>query len=196
MLQKTQSSALQTKVKVSFPNRLSAGERGLLQFAVIDDEDKTLHIACGHGTLLRELSKQHRCEMCGTTNDIEALRYARQTLTDADIIYAQPEEIPWHDESFTVLLCSSSFTDMTNPRHLLKESLRVLKPGGQMVIALPWYPAPISTVFNRMEGSNYYYSKQEAIAALEVMGFESVTWHSNELGNCVVVGWKPKYQYS
>jgi len=200
MLQKTHSSVSRQGTKVIQPSRMSAGERGLLQFAIIDDEDRLLHIACSKGTLLRELLRKYHCEACGTTNNLEDLRHARQTLPDSDIIYAQPDEIPWRDESFSVIMCNAAYNQVDDPGKMLEESMRVLKPGGQILIALTWYPTPIAGVINYFTGQAgtespiYCYSKQEAIASLEAMGFESVTWHSNELGSSVVIGWKPKYQ--
>lgn len=200
MLQKTQSSVSRQRVKASPSNRLSAGERGLLQLAVIDDEDRLLHIACSKGVLLRELLKRYSCETCGTTNSLENLRYSRQMLPEADVIYAQPDEIPWRDESFSVLMCNAAYNQVENPGRMMEEAMRVLKPGGQILIALPWYPVPIAGVINYLanqagtENPTYCYSKQEAVASLEAMGFESVTWHPNELGSSVVVGWKPKFQ--
>jgi Methylase involved in ubiquinone/menaquinone biosynthesis len=202
MLQKTQSTISIKKAKQSVSRRLNAGEKGLLQFAVIDDGDTVLQISCSGGALLREMLRKHHCQVCGTTGDMAALRVARQSLPDADIIYAQPDDIPWRDESFSILLCNVDFGQIEDPARLLKEAMRVLKPGGQMLMTLTWYPSPISHMlnyFSRQEGfenSNHCYSKQEAIATLEVMGFESVTWHTNEFGSSVVIGWKPKYQYA
>ena len=86
MLQKTQSSISRQRVKTSHSGRLSAGERGLLQFAMIDEDDKLLHIACSQGALLRELMMRHRCEACGTTNTIENLRHSRNFIQQAPFI--------------------------------------------------------------------------------------------------------------
>lgn len=198
MLQKTEASYRKSHAKVSAQPRLCAADKGLLRLAVIDDDDRVLHVSCANGALISLMTKKHRCQFCGTTHDLEKMRAARETLPEADVLYCQPDEIPWRDESFSVLMCSMPFYEMDDPGKMLSESLRVLKPGGQILLALPWYPAPLNHLMNYMarqgdlERTPVCYTRQEAVAALEVMGFESVTWHAQELGSAVVVGWKAK----
>lgn len=199
MLPKAQATyADKRQVKAIAKEKLTAGEKGFFRLAVIDEDDKVLHVSCATGTLLSRLTEKYSCSFCGTTDDLPKMRRARSALPQADIIYAEPDDIPWHDDSFAVVMCSAPFFQMEDPGKMLVEVLRVLKPGGQFLISLPWYPAPINQMLNAlmrrsdMERPPVYYTKQEAMASLEAMAFEAVSFHPESFGTAVVIGWKAK----
>lgn len=196
MLQKTQEPLLMQAAAPMGLNRLTAAMRGICQWAVIDEGDRVLDMDCGSGALLRALAQKASCQLCGMTQDVERSRQARCQLPDADILFAQPEDIPWHDEAFDLVVCTLPLNAMDNPKRSLSEVLRVLKKGGQFLLANPWYPSPLRQLVNHFsfqadEGKGpACYSRQDIMAALEAAGFENVTWHTPELGMSVTVGWR------
>lgn len=47
------------------------------------------------------------------------------------------DEFPWADGTFDAITCMHVVEHLASPRHLLRESARVLKPGGRMYIETP-----------------------------------------------------------
>jgi SAM-dependent methyltransferase len=72
----------------------------------------------------------------GIDFDFEALAIARGkgfTVTQADVQFG----LPFKDASFTSIDCQHVIEHVENPLYLMKECLRVLKPGGRAVIVTP-----------------------------------------------------------
>ena len=72
----------------------------------------------------------------GIDFDIEALHIARGkgfTVANADV----QQGLPFKDGSFTSIDCQHVIEHVENPLFLMKECLRVLKPGGRAVIVTP-----------------------------------------------------------
>ncbi len=176
--------------------RMSSSVRALAQWAAIDAGDKVLDMACGNGELLFHLGKQVECELCGIVPTMEQVRTVRSMIPTADIMYAQPEDIPWKDASFDVVLCSLPFYLMEDPGKVLQEAIRVLKPGGEFLMAADWYPMPLRQVLNYFFGyveepqRPICYGKHEMLASLESVGFQKVTWRAADIRVGVTIGWK------
>ncbi|HWQ18651.1 MAG TPA: methyltransferase domain-containing protein [Methanotrichaceae archaeon] len=93
------------------------------------------------------------------------------------------EHLPWRDESFDIVTCIASFHHYPNPQRVLMEMRRVLRPGGNVIIADPWAPEPlrflanliIKTPFNK-GGDLRVYSQREMQELLEKSGLTSIKW--------------------
>lgn len=53
------------------------------------------------------------------------------------------DELPWHDSTFDAITCMHVVEHLSSPRHLLRQSARLLKPGGRMYIETP-HPATVT----------------------------------------------------
>jgi demethylmenaquinone methyltransferase/2-methoxy-6-polyprenyl-1,4-benzoquinol methylase len=108
--------------------------------AQIPTGSTVLEIGCGPGTFAE------RIEGCEVTcldpipamldvarTRINAARSERQE-TAATFVAGTAEEIPLSDNSFDVVCCIFSFRDFQDKRKGLEEILRVLKPGGKLII--------------------------------------------------------------
>ncbi len=196
MLSKAENHAVLPKPAMAFKGRLTPSMHALLQWAAIDAGDKVLDMACGNGALLRLISRRTDCHLCGIASSVDQYRSVRATLPNADILFSQPEDVPWHEGSFDVVMCGMSMSAMEDPGKVLKEALRVLKPGGQFLLASAWYPAPLRQLVNRMNGrveeeqSPLLYGKHEMLATLEAAGFRKVTWRAVDMRVGVTIGWK------
>ncbi len=49
----------------------------------------------------------------------------------------ESDELPWQDSTFDAITCMHVVEHLSNPRHLLRQSARLLKPGGRMYIETP-----------------------------------------------------------
>ena len=196
MLSKAENHATLPKPAVAAKGRLTPAMHALAQWAAIDVGDKVLDMACGSGALLRMIGQQIECGLCGIAASVEQYRTVRSMLPDADILFAQPEDIPWRENSFDVVLCGLPFYSMEDPGKVLKEALRVLKPGGQFLLATTWYPAPLRQLVNCFSGrwedvqSPVLYGKHEMLATLEAVGFRNVTWRAADMRVGITIGWK------
>ena len=196
MLSKAENHAMLPKPAAAAKGKMTPAMHALAQWSAIDAGDKVLDMACGNGALLNMVSQQIECNLCGITSSMEQYRYLRTILPNADILFAQPEDIPWRENSFDVVICSLSFQSMEDPGKVLKEALRVLKPGGQFVLATTWYPTPLRQLFNKFTNkwdesdAPIMYGKHEMMATLESVGFQNVTWRAADIRIGITIGWK------
>ena len=106
--------------------------------------DKVLDAYVGNGLMLEYLQRNMECEVCGVSDDMQCVRTSRSRLRNADIVYASREDIPWKEDTFDSVylkIVTSSPTEAA-----LEEILRVLKPGGQLLIGFRTIPAPFRQV--------------------------------------------------
>lgn len=196
MLSKAENNATLPKQSIAPKFKMPPAMHALAQWAAIDAGDKVLDMACGNGSLLRLISQQIECDLCGIASSIEQYRSVRAMLPEADVLYAQPEDIPWRDHSFDVVMCGLPFYAMEEPGKVLKEALRVLKPGGQFLLATTWYPAPLRQLVNCLSvrgeenESPVMYGKHEMLATMEAVGFQNVTWRATDMRVGITIGWK------
>lgn len=109
----------------------------VLNFSDIKDNDKVIEIGCEAGYLLKHLL---------VAKEVVGLDIARNALEDAkrDIksdkvkfICADASNIPYQDSYFDKVICSQTLEHLNNPDEVVKEMLRVIKPGGTVVISVP-----------------------------------------------------------
>ena len=99
-----------------------------------------LEVGCGPGTFAERIVA---CEVTCLDPIPAMLDVARNRVNDsraargeepANFIEGTAEEIPLPDNSFDVVCCLFSFRDFQDKRKGLEEILRVLKPGGKLLI--------------------------------------------------------------
>lgn len=94
---------------------------------------KVLDVACGTGDMVVELQK-HGCIVTGIDLSDEMLAVARQKAPTATYMIADAEQLPFDDETFDAVTCAFGVRNFVHLEQGLNEMLRVLKPGGRMVI--------------------------------------------------------------
>lgn len=93
-----------------------------------------LDAACGTGRHAAYLSeKGHR--VIGVDRSPEMLRIARAKLPDAEFHEADLEDIPLPDDHVDVVVCALALTHVGALAPVLAELVRVLKPGGHLVLS-------------------------------------------------------------
>ena len=200
MLSKAQSKELHNEAIHITREKLTALQRGMLLWAVTDPGDKVLEMDVQNGAMLNHLRMERECEVCGVSDSMEAVRVARTEVQNADILYALAQDIPWHDASIdTVFLRREARREAVEPM-MMQEILRVLKPGGQLVMGALAYPTPVRQLLNLVSTeedglrSERYSSAQRHREALEKYGFCQISWHQIDLRNGVAIAWKPNWE--
>lgn len=101
---------------------------------------RVLDIAAGTGDLTRAFAKRVGPTGCVVHTDINEamLRVGRDRLVDEGIIMpsvlCDGEQLPFADNSFDIVSVAFGLRNMTHKDRALSEFLRVLKPGGKLLV--------------------------------------------------------------
>ncbi|MDD4335470.1 MAG: class I SAM-dependent methyltransferase [Desulfotomaculaceae bacterium] len=144
-----------------------------------------LDIGCGTGAILsRALSEFAGIQACGIDLSRKMIEKAAEVLgPGVQLVVGDSDDLPWPHNFFDLVVCNSSFHHFPEPVKVLNEINRVLKPGGRIIIAEPWWSRPkrffinmfLNSPFNYL-GDVRIYSEAETRALLEGCGFASVGW--------------------
>jgi demethylmenaquinone methyltransferase/2-methoxy-6-polyprenyl-1,4-benzoquinol methylase len=94
---------------------------------------KVLDVACGTGDMAVELLRQG-CSVTGVDLSNEMMAIAKRKAPQAEYRLADVERLPFGDASFDAVTCAFGVRNFVHLEQGLSEMLRVLKPGGRMVI--------------------------------------------------------------
>ena len=94
-----------------------------------------LDVACGTGDMCVELLKRG-CEVTGVdlSEEMLAIAKVKSERLKVKVEIADAENLPFEDESFDGVTCAFGVRNFVHLEQGLSEMLRVLKPGGTMVI--------------------------------------------------------------
>ncbi len=92
-----------------------------------------LDVACGTGDMASELCSRG-CTVVGVDLSEEMLAIARRKVVNGKWEIADAENLPFEDGSFDAVTCAFGVRNFVHLKQGLSEMLRVLKPGGTMVI--------------------------------------------------------------
>ncbi|MBR3019152.1 MAG: methyltransferase domain-containing protein [Clostridia bacterium] len=158
--------------------RMNTAMRACVSWAAIEEHDKILDMACGEGEMLAYLNDQLKLTLCGMCKSAEQARAISEMLGEADVIPALMEDIPWRNNTFDVVMLPARMRG--DPKRILDEVIRVLRPGGQFVMA--------SRVM-AFRGDNDM-NRREIMRMMQEAGFREVSFRATWLCGAIV-GWKP-----
>lgn len=92
-----------------------------------------LDVACGTGDMVQELQKRG-CLVTGVDLSEEMLTIAKSKAPTATYMIADAEHLPFENDCFDAVTCAFGVRNFVHLEQGLGEMLRVLKPGGRMVI--------------------------------------------------------------
>lgn len=91
------------------------------------------------------------------------------------VIAGVGERLPFKNSSFSSILIAITICFVSEPERVLKESFRILKPGGHIVIAFIERNSPWEKFYSRKESPFYkianFYSTDEIIQMINSAGF-------------------------
>lgn len=166
----------------------------ILRLMVSYPGDIILDANCMEGTLLRRLARRYpQAELCGACYTPPQVRYARHLAEDADIMFSDERELPWMSESMDVAFIARGFHEMDNPLAVLYEIHRLLRKGGQVLIAGLWAPPRFCAFANELIEHTQparIRSQTEMIEMLRSIGFEQIYYERTGMLGCVLTGLK------
>lgn len=112
-------------------------------------EDDLLDVACGWGEFLAVHASNAR-RVAGIDVSEEKVRLARQRLADriaagtGEVVQGDAAALPWEEGTFSAVTCMDAFPFFAAPERVMAEVLRVLRPGGRMLmqIGMRWPDGP------------------------------------------------------
>ncbi len=98
--------------------------------------DRVLDVGCGTGALLYRLaSSSPKARLVGLDLVPEMLAIARRRLPSGlELREGSAEQLPFEDEQFDLVVSCNMFHYIRHPKRAIQEMLRVLRPGGQLLI--------------------------------------------------------------
>ena len=105
----------------------------------IRSDDILLELGCGYGRVLAYLS-QKAARVMGIDTSRRSLHYGHRLLSQTPncaLICADAVQLPFHDGMFDCVLCIQNGISAfkVEPRELILESLRIVKPGGKVIFS-------------------------------------------------------------
>jgi 2-polyprenyl-3-methyl-5-hydroxy-6-metoxy-1,4-benzoquinol methylase len=98
-------------------------------------QHKVLDVGCGPGIVLAQIPQG---ELHGIDLSQHLAEMARERLGDrAEIKHANAEEIPYESDTFDAVFCTEVLEHTLHPEVVVAECVRVLKPGGHLVLSVP-----------------------------------------------------------
>lgn len=110
----------------------------IIKFAKISSNDTAIDVGCGEGYMLSLFPKAQ--QIIGFDISNVALERARSILNDrndVEFIKGDGQNIQLDDNSFDVTICSEMLEHVPEPKRVISELHRILKPGGRLVVSIP-----------------------------------------------------------
>lgn len=148
--------------------------RAILSALRLDAGDRLLEVGCGGGQLLRE-ALATGASATGLDHSEEMVGLARERAPGAEVVLGAAERLPFADASFTAVAMSVVFLFFTDPAAVLRETRRILAPGGRIAVyttspALRGTPAAPEPVASR----GRFHESHELAALAAAAGFHAV----------------------
>jgi ubiquinone/menaquinone biosynthesis C-methylase UbiE len=137
-----------------------------------------LDVGCGTGYLLGQLAA--RAPQAGVLAGIDPapamIEVARSAATDGRVrfVVGTAERLPWPDQTFDLVVSTTSFDHWADQRAGLAQCARVLAPSGSLVLA-DLFSVLLPTLLAGLRGKAR--TKRRATQLLTAAGLHSPRWH-------------------
>ncbi|WKY48968.1 methyltransferase domain-containing protein [Eubacteriaceae bacterium ES3] len=150
------------------------------QQALLRDGDTILDVACGDGRMLQMLARQAEVNAYGIDVSEEMIKTARAANEGMVFQVATADQMPFKNDQFDLLTVCCAFHHFTRPAAFMAEAYRIIKPGGQLLIADPCLPPVIRQLENLFlpflkMGDVKCYNQKELRDFYEESGFKKIS---------------------
>lgn len=145
------------------------------EIASLITRGRILDIGCGQGEMLSFLKKR-QWQVVGTEISAEVSRYGENL--NLEVIPKDLVKIKFPNNHFDVITSYNSLEHLPNPKEVLKECNRILKPGGWLIMVLPNFESIQAKVFKNnwfhldVPRHYYHFSPLTLKKMLQLSGFE------------------------
>ncbi|MDO8499449.1 MAG: class I SAM-dependent methyltransferase [bacterium] len=113
-------------------------KQALFALRVVSDNGKILEVGCGAGQFIRAVKHYRPLSEChGVDISVQAIALAKQKNDGVVYNLSTPETMPYADNSFDAVVVFDVLEHVGDPRGLLLEISRVLKPQGIFYCFVP-----------------------------------------------------------
>jgi ubiquinone/menaquinone biosynthesis C-methylase UbiE len=138
-----------------------------------------LDVGCGTGYLLGQLAARapQASVLAGIDPAPAMIEVARSAATDGRVRFmiGTAERLPWPDQTFDLVVSTTSFDHWADQRAGLAQCARVLAPGGCLVLADLFSVLLLPTLLAGRRGKAR--TKRQATQLLTAAGLHSPQWH-------------------
>jgi len=160
----------------------------------IQPKEKILDIGCGSGRHIGEASRYRKVTVIGADMNFNDLIEARNRLNFIEncgehgggqrgLSVADITSLPFETESFDHVICSEVMEHIPDESKAARELVRVLKPGGNLVVSVPrFFPEKICWImsadyYNANGGHVRIYKKEKIASIFENQGLVRLKSH-------------------
>ena len=160
----------------------------------IRPEEKILDIGCGSGRHTGEASRYKNAFVIGADRNTDDLTDCRNRINfirncgehgggNTSLCAADITALPFDAASFDHVICSEVMEHIPEESTAARELVRVLKPGGSLVVSVPrWLPEKIcwklsKSYYNANGGHVRIYTKKKIASLFESQGVEKLGTH-------------------
>lgn len=142
-----------------------------------------LDLDCGSGKVLKQLYENFpEMKASGFDYSLDRLAGAKENLAghDVDLKFGTATQLPYADESFDVVISTSTFHNYPEPEQVLAEVNRVLVPGGVFILCDTYLNATLRYVYTVSKPINAVdirmYSEADIWRLLGGACFTGISW--------------------
>jgi SAM-dependent methyltransferase len=163
--------------------------------------ERVLDLGCGAGRFVAAL-RDAGAEGVGVELAEAAVERARRNAPAADVRLVEPDgSLPLDHASVDLVWCSEVLEHVADTAHLLLEVRRVLRPGGRLLVTVPYHGRAkaalialtrFDTHFDPLGQHLRFYTRSSLTATLRGSGFEAVRvrpWDGPPLLRTGLTGW-------
>ena len=131
------------KPLTNFPEKLI---HHLVEKFQLDPNSVILELGCGRCETLRVFSELGFSAF-GVDSSKKSKEYAPNSIKEVKISDLENDELPFSSEQFDIIFSKSVIEHISDPSSLMKEILRILKPGGIVITLTPEWVSQIETFY-------------------------------------------------
>lgn len=165
--------------------------------------DAVLDVGCGTGAVLALLHEKYPDRRyVGLDLTPEMIEAARTKVAPGmEFVVGDAENLPFDEASFDAVLCSNSFHHYPNPAAFLAGALRVLRPGGRLILRDYTSSDPVVWLMNHVElplarlvghGDVRILRQREFVELAQAAGFEVLVMEAQKGFRAHLVARRPR----